>query len=83
MGTSLAESESHGNIVKEVKYNSFREFYIENFLSDDSDSRKCPYFKWQNAYLYRGESNSEYNWCRLYFAICPKRFPEIHFLKMK
>lgn len=60
MGTSLAENELHGNIVKEIKYNSFREFYIENFLSDDSDNRRCPYFKWKNAYLYRGESNSEY-----------------------
>lgn len=32
MGTSLAENELHGNIVKEIKYNSFREFYIENFI---------------------------------------------------
>ena len=49
MGTSLAENELHGNIVKEIKYNSFREFYIENFLSDDSDNRRCPYFKWKNG----------------------------------
>jgi hypothetical protein len=28
MGTSLVGSESQGNIVKEIRYNSFREFYL-------------------------------------------------------
>lgn len=60
MGTSIVEEELQGNIVKEIQYNDFQEFYIENFLSNNSTDRKCSDFKWENAYLYRGESNSDY-----------------------
>lgn len=60
MGTSIVEEKLQGNIVKEIQYNDFQEFYIENFLSNNSTDRKCSDFKWENAYLYRGESNSDY-----------------------
>ena len=47
-------------IVKEVEYDDFIEFYLENFLEDTAVKRKCPEFKFINSYIFRGESDSSY-----------------------
>lgn len=47
-------------IVKEVEYDDFIEFYLENFLEYTVGERKCPEFKFTNSYIFRGESDSSY-----------------------
>lgn len=79
MGTSLAENELHGNIVKEIKYNSFREFYIENFYLMTLTIEDVHILNGKTHICIEAKVIQNINWYRLCFAICPKRFLEIHF----
>jgi len=49
-------------IVKEVQYDNFMDFYQEIFLNNvEMENKRCPEFRDVADYVYRGESNSEYS----------------------
>ena len=56
-----AEINNKWQIVKEVEYDNFLEFYSENFLKNiDKSKRKCPEFQFLDSYIFRGESDSSF-----------------------